>query len=450
MLESSKIRLEVGKTTAAVRAVVMKEFQNIAEKVPLRFATSSGVLIAGFGNEQGGWAIEEQRARRAAWRKQDQDGLIQDLVIELDESLPRFTATLSAINRAASAKKIPVRIVAMWSRGDAMSGRYNLLEASFLTEKTQSWQQTHLRYMEGIRDARNVPRRTLMATLSERFFCQSIRLDPNNENHISVLPAGHGVIVTRIDSPISVAPNSSNGYSISVYVGPRDFFRLRDAGFEQAFPVGVLSRIGLILMLLLNWIAAAIRNYGLAIVLLAGLVTLVLSPFTLLSFRSMKKLQELQPKMDQVKKKYANDTQRMNKEVFALFREHRVSPLSGCLPVLLQMPVFFALWAAISHAIELRGATFLWIRDLSLPDRLARLPIGFELNLLPILMAVAMFVQTKLSQQKMASGGPNMFSGPMMSVVFGVMFYQVPAGLVLYWLTNSLSSILLYKLAKIS
>jgi YidC/Oxa1 family membrane protein insertase len=111
--------------------------------------------------------------------------------------------------------------------------------------------------------------------------------------------------------------------------------------------------------------------------------------------------------------------------------------------------VFFALWSAISHVVELRGARFLWIKDLSLPDRLAKLPLGLDLNILPILMAAAMFMQTKLSQPNVRPSGPNPFSGPLMSVIFGVMFYQVPAGLVLYWLTNSLVSVLWYKLAKV-
>lgn len=449
-LESSALRLEVGKTTAAIHELVLKEFQNIAGESPLLVSTGSGVLMAGFGDEPGSWVLEEQRARQAVWRRRDQDGVTEEFVLELDEALPIFTATLNVTNRSSTAHRVPVRIVATWSRADTMGGHYNLLEAVFRTEQVRPWQKTHLRYPAGARDARHVPRRTSIATLSERFFCQALRLDHDNDSQVSMLPAERGAIAAQIASSLTAAPNATTSYSVAVYVGPRDFFRLRDAGFEQAFPLGFLTRIGLILLLLLNGIASVVRNYGLAIVILAALVTAALSPFTLLSVRSMKKLQELQPKMDQVKRKHAKDAQRMNQEILALFREHRVSPLSGCLPMLLQMPVFFALWAAISHAIELRGQPFLWIMDLSLPDRLARLPFGFDLNILPILMAGAMFVQTKLSQPKVAQSGTNLFSGPLMSVVFGVMFYQVPSGLVLYWLTNSLSSILLYKLAKIS
>ena len=451
-IESRALRLEIGKTTRTVRAAVLKEFQNVAEKTPLRFSTNAGVLRLGPGDDRGEWVLEEQSGRRAAWRGLGQNGQTQEFIIELAEVLPIFTATLKLANPSATeTRTIPVKTVASWSRGDVVSGRYNMLEAVFRAEKTGSWQRTHLRYLEGAREPKPVPRRTSMATLSERFFCQAIRLDQHAEQQASVLPSERGMIAMQIDSLLRVAPTSSADYSVEAYVGPRDFFHLRNAGFEAAFSLGFLAHIGLILLLFLKGIASVVHNYGVATILLAGLVTAILSPFTMLSFRSMKKLQELQPKMDHLKKKYAHDTQRMNQEMFALFREHRVSPLSGCLPVLLQMPVFFALWTAISHAVELRGRSFLWVHDLSLPDRVAKLPFGYELNLLPILMACAMFLQTRLSQSKAPSiSAQPQFSGPLMAILFGVMFYQVPAGLVLYWLTNSLSTILWYKLARIS
>jgi YidC/Oxa1 family membrane protein insertase len=131
--------------------------------------------------------------------------------------------------------------------------------------------------------------------------------------------------------------------------------------------------------------------------------------------------------------------------------------MSGCLPLLLQMPVFIALFQAISHFIELRGQSFLWIKDLSLPDRLAKLPVaipflGSDLNLLPIVMAGAMYLQSKFSKTAAPADKSNpamaLMSGPFMSVLFGVMFYQVPSGLVLYWLTNTVISLIWFRTAK--
>src|SRR3989338_10176535 len=157
--------------------------------------------------------------------------------------------------------------------------------------------------------------------------------------------------------------------------------------------------------------------------------------------------------MDKIMAKHKDSPQKANQEVFALYKQQRVSPLSGCLPMLLQMPIFFALFQAISHYVELRGKGFLWISDLSLPDRVAKLPfsipfLGPELNLLPIIMALVMFFQQKASQQNMPTGstnpGMNLMSGPFMAVLFGFIFYQFPSGLVLYSLTNSLMSLVWY------
>jgi len=194
-----------------------------------------------------------------------------------------------------------------------------------------------------------------------------------------------------------------------------------------------------------------------AIVVFSVLIGCATAPFTLLSYKSMRKMQELKPQIDRLMAQHKNDPTRANKEVFALYKEHRISPLSGCLPMLLQMPILIAMFQAISHFIELRGQRFLWIKDLSSPDRLAHLPvsipfIGNELNALPLIMAAVMYFQTRMSQGKAPQDQSNpvmkMMSGPAMSVIFGVMFYQFPSGLVLYWLTNSLTSLVWYKVAK--
>jgi len=371
------------------------------------------------------------------------------MVIEIESDKPVYTVSVVLKNVSEQLQRIPVKLTASWKRGDEIAGNYNILEAVLLTEKTTPWQRTHLTYRDGTTQPRDVPRGTSLMTLSERFFCQSVKFGADRPVSATLMPAAKGEIAVMAESVVDVAPYGSARYDATVYAGPRDFFRLRDAGFEQAFATGLLVKIGLFLMFLLKLIASVVRNYGTAIIILAAGVTAALSPFTMISFRSMKKMQELQPKMEQLKAKYANDPQRVNKETLQLFREHKVSPLSGCLPMLLQMPIFFALWSAISHVIELRGEPFLWIKDLSLPDRLAKLPMGLDLNVLPILMAGAMYVQTKLSQPKTQTSTSSMLAGPLMPVLFGVMFYQVPSGLVLYWLTNSLTSILWYRLAKI-
>jgi YidC/Oxa1 family membrane protein insertase len=264
--------------------------------------------------------------------------------------------------------------------------------------------------------------------------------------------------VVAVESTIDLARSGEEASAeLAVYLGPRDYFYLKRSGFENAFEIGMLGKIGLALLLFLGWMANLTNSYGIAIILLSGTITVVTAPFTLVGIRSMKKLQELKPHVDRIMAQHKGEPTKANKEVFALYKEHKVSPMSGCLPMLLQMPIFIALFQAISHYINLRGASFLWIKDLSLPDRLAMLPVtipfvGNELNVLPIIMAVVMYFQTKFSQPKGAASQSNpaaqMLSGPAMPILFGFMFYHFSSGLVLYWLTNSLLSLLWFRLAK--
>ena len=274
---------------------------------------------------------------------------------------------------------------------------------------------------------------------------------------VALIPSPDGTAALTAKAGLNSAAESRPGYRASLYIGPRDFFYLRKSGFDQAIAIGAIGQIGLIFLMFLSWIGKLTGNYGLAIILFSCLVSCLTAPFTLMSLKSMKKMQELKPHIDRIQAAHKDNPTKANQQVMAIYKEHRVNPLSGCLPMFLQMPIFIALFQAISHFIELRGKHFLWIRDLSLPDRLARLPtalplIGNDLNLLPVIMAIAMYAQTKSSQARMGpvqnNPSANMMSGPTMSIVFGIMFYQFPSGLVLYWLTNSLLSLFWYQIAK--
>ncbi|MDD5614387.1 MAG: membrane protein insertase YidC [Candidatus Omnitrophica bacterium] len=194
------------------------------------------------------------------------------------------------------------------------------------------------------------------------------------------------------------------------------------------------------------------RNYGLAIIVLALFFNMLFAPLTIKSYRSMKKMQGLQPHMQALKEQYKDNPQAINKEMMALYKQHNVNPMGGCLPMLLQIPVFIALYNTLMRSYELKNATFLWVKDLSVPDKLLTLPqalpfIGSDFNLLPVLMAVLMFVQQKMSPTPKSSGAamPSLWFLP---IIFGVIFYKFPAGLVLYWFTNSLSMLVLQNIGR--
>jgi YidC/Oxa1 family membrane protein insertase len=232
-----------------------------------------------------------------------------------------------------------------------------------------------------------------------------------------------------------------------VYAGPLDYQRLKGLGhgLDRAVDFGwswmsPLSRLVFRFMLLVHH---AIPNYGIVIILLSTLTKFLFWPLTQKSFKSMREMQKIQPAMAELREKYKNDAQKLNKAMMELYRERNVNPLGGCLPMLLQMPVFIALFNVLRTTIELRQAPFaLWIKDLSSPDVIAHMPfslpfIGSTLSLLPILMGIAMYIQ-----QKMQASDPKQAAlNYMMPILFTFLFFRFPSGLVLYWLVNNVLTI---------
>ena len=225
------------------------------------------------------------------------------------------------------------------------------------------------------------------------------------------------------------------------YVGPKKQSLLWAMGMKDVMEFGMWRWVCYPLVWVLNFFYDFIPNYGVAIILLTILVRVVFWPLTRKSTEGMKKMQEIAPLMKEVQKKYKDNPQRMQQETMALYREHKVNPMSSCLPMLIQIPVFIALFNVLRSAVELRYAPFLWIADLSEPEALfaSWFPFG-GLNLLPILMAVTTGLQSAFtpstgdkSQQKMM-----MIFMPVMMLV---MFYSFPSALSLYWFLSNLFSI---------
>ena len=242
---------------------------------------------------------------------------------------------------------------------------------------------------------------------------------------------------------------ASGTQRFAVYFGPADYFaiaKVAGAGrpgslqLEKAVDMGAswLLPFSYPLLQLLRLLESWVRNYGLAILLLATVVRLVLHPLNMSSMKSMRAMQRLQPEMDRLKEKYKDKPEAMQAAVMAMYKENKVNPAGGCLPMLLQMPLFFALYAVLNTAIDLRQAPFVgWIHDLSAPDHLFDLA-GFPVHLLPLIMAATGFVQQRMtptpSQQQ-----STMY---MMNFVMLFIFYQLPSGLVFYWTVMNLYTVL--------
>lgn len=238
--------------------------------------------------------------------------------------------------------------------------------------------------------------------------------------------------------------------TFTLYAGPKERDRLAELniGLEHIIDFGFFSIIARPLFWILLFFHSFIGNYGWAIVLLTIVTRIPFIPLLNKGQRSMKKLQEIQPKIAEIRDKYKKDPQKMQKEMAEIYKKYKVNPVSGCLPMLLQIPVFIALYNVLQIAIELRGAPFIsWITDLSAPDTLfghipSYIPLigDFALGPLPIVMGLTMVIQQKMTP---TSADPTQAKIMMvLPVIFTFMFLNFASGLVLYWLINNILSII--------
>jgi YidC/Oxa1 family membrane protein insertase len=251
---------------------------------------------------------------------------------------------------------------------------------------------------------------------------------------------------TLVEPPMSLAPGATGRADYLVFYGPRDLDVLEPLGhgLANAVDFGWFDIIAKPMLAALKLIYSAVGNYGVAIIIITILVKFLFWPLTAKSYKSMKQMQKLQPQIKKLREKYKNDKQRMNQEVMQMYKTYKVNPMGGCLPMLVQIPVFIAFYKVLYGSIELRHAPFmLWINDLSAPDRLfpdLGIPYVGGIPVLTLLMGASMFLQQKMTPATM--GDPTQQKMMMlMPIVFTFIFIQFPAGLVLYWLVNNLLSI---------
>jgi YidC/Oxa1 family membrane protein insertase len=238
-----------------------------------------------------------------------------------------------------------------------------------------------------------------------------------------------------IETPFLVLKSGEQvEFQYLLYYGPRDLDILEkvDHQLEKAIDFGFFGLIARPLLWVLKYFYQYVGNYGVAIILLTGIIKLIFWPLTQKSYKSMKSMQNLQPEMQKIREKFKTDKERMNKEIMGLYKTNRVNPAGGCLPMLVQIPVFFALYKVLLGTIELRHAPFIfWIQDLAAKD---------PYYITPIIMGATMFLQQKMSPTTMDPNQAKIFM--FMPLIFTFMFLNFPSGLVLYWLVNNLLTIL--------
>jgi len=278
------------------------------------------------------------------------------------------------------------------------------------------------------------------AGVRTKYFMSAI-VPPSGTSSRVVLTGSAEAHVNGVEVAMPILQGTADD-TFLLYVGPLEYNRLKalghglENGVELSYKF--IRPISKLLLVVMVWMHGFLPNYGIIIIVISALTKILFYPLTKSSIRSMKAMQRLQPEMQAIRDKYKSDPQRMQKETMELYKTHKVNPLGGCLPMILQMPVFFALYAVLANSITMRQSGFVWwITDLSIPDTVGMVG-GFAIHVLPVIMFFTTVAQQKVTpvtdpRQKMM--------GYMMPVVMLFIFYSFPAGLNLYWTVNNVLTV---------
>jgi YidC/Oxa1 family membrane protein insertase len=264
----------------------------------------------------------------------------------------------------------------------------------------------------------------------------ALLIAPPSEKNVTLTVQGDAknlLKASMITSPISLLPKEEVKIPYRVYIGPKEVSFLKDLGFnaEKLVSFGFFTIIAKPLLWFLKLTNSLTKNYGIDIIIISILIKIIFLPLTQISFKSMKEMQKVQPEMNRLKEQYKNDKARLQQEMMLLYKRRKINPMSGCLPMLIQIPVFIALYNALQNSIEMRHAPFfLWIRDLSAKD---------PIYITPLIMGATMVIQQKMTPTAADPAQAKMFM--LMPIMFTFLFLNFPSGLVIYWLVNNVLSI---------
>ncbi len=301
----------------------------------------------------------------------------------------------------------------------------------------------------------------------DRYFCAITKPYFSVQKYFVDYIDNNRLSLGMISATESVLPGGKREFEVFAFFGPQSTGLLKEygEGFENivAFSnFGLLNAISKGIIRFIKLIHGVIPSWGACIVIVSILIYFALYPLTMKGMLSMKRMQSLQPQIAKIREQHKNNPQRLNKEMMGLYKEHKINPLGGCLPLLLQMPIFIALYHALWRSIIFKGADFLWIKDLSEPDRLIhplpfQLPfIGNEFNILPVLMMIIMMFQQRLTAKNMQTTDPTQkaqqkMMGLFFPVLLGVIFYKFASGLTIYFtIFYLLSTFTQWKMSKMT
>ena len=270
-------------------------------------------------------------------------------------------------------------------------------------------------------------------SIQSKYFIDAVVPLHDAVEKVRVAREGDRILNTVQSGIFTLQPGSGEQFDYFLFFGPKelDILKAENHQLERAVDFGFFQILSKPLLHVLTFFYGFLHNYGLAIILLTIIIKILFWPLTHKSYASMKSMQKLQPEMQKLRERFKSDKERLNKELMALYKEHRVNPMGGCLPMLVQIPVFIALYKVLLDSIALRHAPFaLWLTDLSAKD---------PYYITPVLMGASMFVQQKLTPTAADPMQAKIMT--FLPVVFTFMFLNFPSGLVIYWLVNNLLTI---------
>ncbi|OGX05750.1 MAG: hypothetical protein A2Z88_11120 [Omnitrophica WOR_2 bacterium GWA2_47_8] len=394
--------------------------------------------------------LDENIEGRAVYSFRDKNFIFRKSY-QIDPRDSRLNITLEVENLSSAPESLDITISTMaldMSRVDKkyLPQEHTLYEYSISTPQAVVRKNNAIKFSE--KENKQIAGPINWVGFRDKYFCTIVKNKFEvNAIDVKVLDPSRAAFIFKPQGVI-LQPDSKIQFNALVYFGPQDGKLLKEfnEGFEQIVSFssfGIVDAIAKLIYNTLNLFYTIIPNWGLCIILISLLVYGATYPLTFLSMSSMKKMQAVQPEVTALRSKYQNNPQKLNQEMIELYKKKRINPLSGCFILLLQMPVFIALYQVLWRSVYFRGASFLWIKDLSQPDRLFILPfslpfLGNEFNLLPILMAFSMFLQQKITAQNTVITDPAQEAQQKMMKIFlpimlGFLFYKFASGLALYF-----------------
>lgn len=460
VIEDEEVRLVLSSRGATVKEAVLKDYRADVDPesgpVVLDFTGAPALAYLGLPGLSSDYDFEmevDHRAGAVTFVRTTEDGIRLRRTIRFDEGyLLRVTDELSALDDQP--KRLPVHRLRLGGmenlpaerriRGMEFLGVDTLLQGG---EGVKHWGGKLSDWLGEEEDGelvRDLGQAADWIAAKNKFFVQILTPERSAEECL-VYAWGdpYEERVERVSAAVVypellLGPGEPHVREFRYYVGPKKYAELRKQGLHQVDIMEFfLAPIAKFLLYVLNFIHDYVwpHNYGLAIMLLTIIIRIMFWPLTHKGTESMKRMQELQPLMKDIREKHKDNPKKQQQEMMQLYKQHKVNPMMGCLPMLIQIPVFIALFYVLRSAIELRFAEFLWINDLSEPERLFADVLPLPLNILPLIMAGTTLWQQKLTP---TGGDPNQQKIMMfMPLVMLIFLYNFASGLVLYWTTNN-------------